>query len=199
MNKVKMIDERAAFEQWYSNDGEWHQSIERNTDGEYTYMPTAVNWNAWQARAALAATPAAPTLPDPRGCNACTHPDCGKFDGPRSVECRAMAEGVCARHDSTPAAAESVVLPEPVSTYIEVRECRGCGYIGINDADGTKAACNTCEWQGESPVEDKCPDCNEDGTMTSACPKCGARTSLIAETNLLAGVSAPAAHVGDEK
>mgnify|MGYP000853132490 FL=1 len=60
--------------------------------------------------AALAATPAAPTLPDPRGCNSCTHPDCGKFDGPHSVECRAMAEGVCARHDSTPAAAAPLPL-----------------------------------------------------------------------------------------
>ena len=36
-------------------------------------------------------------LPDPLGCRACTHPDCGRFDGPRQVECRAMADNACAR------------------------------------------------------------------------------------------------------
>ncbi|MEE6442787.1 MULTISPECIES: hypothetical protein [Pseudomonas] len=36
-------------------------------------------------------------LPDPLGCNDCAHADCGKFDGPRQVECRAMADNACAR------------------------------------------------------------------------------------------------------
>ena len=55
-------------------------------------------------RAMLAAAPAAPApalapqgLPDPLGCNACTHPSCGRYGGPRSVECRAMADNACAR------------------------------------------------------------------------------------------------------
>lgn len=43
--------------------------------------------------------PEAPSLPDPHGCNACTHPHCGRFDGPQNVECRAMAENVWARKD----------------------------------------------------------------------------------------------------
>jgi len=43
------------------------------------------------------AVPPEQPLPDPHGCRSCTHPDCGRFDGPRSVECRAMAEGACAR------------------------------------------------------------------------------------------------------
>ena len=73
-----------------------------------------------------------------------------------------------------------------VSTYVEVRECSDCGHVGINDADGSKAACNTCEWYGDSPREDKCPGCNRVGTMTAACPKCGSRTLLLAETHLLA-------------
>ncbi len=74
----------------------------------------------------------------------------------------------------------------PVSTYVEVRECSDCGHVGINDADGSKAACNTCEWHGDSPREDKCPGCNRVGTMSAACPKCGSRTLLLAETHLLA-------------
>ena len=74
----------------------------------------------------------------------------------------------------------------PVSTYVEVRECSDCGHVGINDTDGSKAACNTCEWYGDSPREDKCPGCNRVGTMTAACPKCGSRTLLLAETHLLA-------------
>ena len=74
----------------------------------------------------------------------------------------------------------------PVSTYVEVRECPDCGHVGINDADGSKAACNTCEWYGDSPREDKCPGCNRVGTMSAACPKCSSRTLLLAETHLLA-------------
>ncbi len=36
-------------------------------------------------------------IPDPLGMRQCTHPDCGRYDGPRSVECRAMADNACAR------------------------------------------------------------------------------------------------------
>ena len=82
----------------------------------------------------------------------------------------------------------------PVSTYVEVRECPDCGHVGINDADGSKAACNTCEWYGDSPHEDKCPGCNRVGTMSAACPKCGSRTLLLAETHLLAAAPQAAAH-----
>lgn len=85
--------------------------------------------------------------------------------------------------------------PAAVPTYIEVRECSDCGHIGINDADGSKAACSKCDWQGDSPVEDKCPDCNTVGTMTAACSKCGARASLLAETTLHAEPIAAAAPV----
>lgn len=94
---------------------------------------------------------------------------------------------------SAPECAALATTPAAAPTYIEVRECSACGHIGINDADGTKAACNTCEWQGESPVEDKCPGCNTEGTMTTACPKCGARTSLIAETTLQTEAATPPA------
>lgn len=36
-------------------------------------------------------------LSDPLNLNQCQHPDCGRFNGPRSVECRAMADNACAR------------------------------------------------------------------------------------------------------
>jgi hypothetical protein len=56
-------------------------------------------------RCAQGATPG--PLPDPLGCKACMHPTCGRFDGPRQVECSAMAEGACARpRPDQPAQAE---------------------------------------------------------------------------------------------
>ncbi|MFG0851907.1 hypothetical protein ACF8R4_12975 [Pseudomonas sp. FYR_2] len=48
-------------------------------------------------RAALSASAEPSPMPDPLGCNECAHTDCGKFDGPRQVECRAMADNACAR------------------------------------------------------------------------------------------------------
>lgn len=71
--------------------------------------------------------------------------------------------------------------------YVEVRECSNCQHVGINDDDGKTAACNTCEWSGPSPKKDHCPGCGRDGTMTSACPKCGERTHLLASATLAAG------------
>lgn len=47
--------------------------------------------------ATLSASAEPSPLPDPLGCNQCTHVECGKFDGPRQVECRAMADNACAR------------------------------------------------------------------------------------------------------
>ena len=53
-------------------------------------------WAGYTER--VAAPPQAEPLPDPLGCNACRHPDCARFDGPRAVECSAMADNACARH-----------------------------------------------------------------------------------------------------
>lgn len=142
-------------------------------------------------RAALDATPAAVEVPaedDPAALLQLAYlVESGR--GMIQVERKEIADALRGQA-ATPAAAP---------TYIEVRECSDCGHIGINDADGTKAACNTCEWQGESPVEDKCPGCNTEGTMTTACPKCGARTSLIAETTLQTEAATPAAAAPDMK
>lgn len=46
---------------------------------------------------ALSASAEPSALPDPLDCNECTHAECGKFDGPRQLECRAMADNACAR------------------------------------------------------------------------------------------------------
>ncbi len=70
------------------------------------------------------------------------------------------------------------------TTYVECRECDSCGHTGLNDADGLRASCNTCGWTGDSPEEDKCPDCQREGTMSAACPKCGERYRLIAAKDI---------------
>jgi hypothetical protein len=69
---------------------------------------------AWKSSRAAATAPADATqLPDPLGCRACTHPDCGRFDGPRQVECRAMASNACARKDAT----------APADALVALRKC----------------------------------------------------------------------------
>jgi len=82
--------------------------------------------------------------------------------------------------------------------YVEVHECNNCGHIGINDSDDS-AACNTCDWIGPSPKEDKCPGCAQEGTMTSACPKCHERNHLIASTTLAAASEPRAPVLTDEQ
>ena len=69
-------------------------------------------------------------------------------------------------------------------TYVEARECGACGHVGINDSSDTQAACKNCNWSGDSPKEDHCPGCAQNGTMTAACPKCGSQYSLLAERTL---------------
>ncbi|MDR0226123.1 MAG: DUF4406 domain-containing protein [Burkholderiaceae bacterium] len=93
------------------------------------------------------------------------------------------------------AAPQAPVQEAPARAHVAVLQCDCCGHIGINDAADGRAACNTCDWQGDSPSEDKCPGCQAVGTMTSACAECGARTSTIAETHLQAAPQAPAAPV----
>ncbi|UBM23352.1 hypothetical protein K8374_13160 [Pseudomonas sp. p1(2021b)] len=62
-------------------------------------MPTEQLLRDWGSSidAALSVSVEPSTLPDPLRCNECTHANCGKFDGPRQVECRAMADNACAR------------------------------------------------------------------------------------------------------
>lgn len=43
-----MDDVRTAFEQWYSDNGSWPSSVERNGD-DYKLMQAQQAWTAWQA------------------------------------------------------------------------------------------------------------------------------------------------------
>lgn len=85
----------------------------------------------------------------------------------------------------------------PVESRYECRECDNCGHAGINDANLTQGACFSCEWSGPEPVEDKCPGCGDEGCMTAACPKCGARYRFIAELEPAILPAEPVASVPD--
>ena len=69
-------------------------------------------------------------------------------------------------------------------TYAEARECEHCNHVGINDSAEGVATCVACQWIGDSPKEDKCPDCEAEGTMTASCPKCHHEYRLIADATL---------------
>ena len=84
-------------------------------------------------------------------------------------------------------------VPEQAGTYAEARECEHCNHVGINDAANGIASCTACKWNGDSPKEDKCPDCEAEGTMTASCPKCHHEYRLIADATLAA--TQPAAQV----
>lgn len=97
----------------------------------------------------FAAPPSAPAaesaepggLPDPHGCNKCQHPDCGRFNGPHHVECRAMADNACARDYAQPTAAtadaQCCTSPRP--------DCMGMLVDGI----GNKCAAMSEDAQGD--------------------------------------------------
>lgn len=63
-------------------------------------LPSQFRWaDLWMDMCKAAATPpAGPKLPDPLRLNDCQNQNCGRFNGPRSVECRAMADNACARN-----------------------------------------------------------------------------------------------------
>lgn len=80
----------------------WDRIHERGRDHMRNYAKAVADVLAATQPSAAPAKAAAASSPDPLGCNACTHPDCGRFNGPRSVECRAMADNACARKDAAP-------------------------------------------------------------------------------------------------
>ena len=80
-------------------------------------------------------------------------------------------------------------------TYVVAHQCDNCGHIGINDEAENKSACNSCDWSGDSPAEDRCPQCERDGTMNSACPECGGHYLCLAESHINAAPAQPPALV----
>jgi hypothetical protein len=68
-----------------------------------------------------ASEPVPAQKPDPHGCNACTHPQCGRFEGPQKIECRAMADNACARDYATAQpASEPVARADALNTLCKM-------------------------------------------------------------------------------
>lgn len=82
---------------------------------------------------------------------------------------------------------------EQKPTYVECRECAGCGHTGINDSLDTHSACSRCAWIGPNPAADKCPGCAAENVMSAACPKCGCIYRLLAESEITAPTTQPEA------
>jgi hypothetical protein len=115
----------------------------------------------------------------------CQHPDCGRFKDGAGWGCRAMRDNACAKDEASDMGYGEAQKAGEATLYVEVRECSGCNHIGVNDSPSDKSACNSCGWVGPYQKEDHCPECRQDGTMTSACPECGDHiTCLIASANL---------------
>ncbi len=57
--------------------------------------------------------------PDPLGVLSCTHPDCGRYEGPRSHECRAMADNACAR----PSICQGHAAQQEADALVGLRGC----------------------------------------------------------------------------
>lgn len=65
IRNIDIDTERKLFEAWYSEDGKYRLSVERNEDS-YKLMQAAQSWIAWQARAALIAPQQETMLSDER-------------------------------------------------------------------------------------------------------------------------------------
>ncbi|AAN67160.2 MULTISPECIES: hypothetical protein [Pseudomonas] len=92
--RAELTDTREAYLNQSARLVKANQEIERLKNP--TFADTIKSPPAW-VRAALSASAEPSALPDPLGCNDCTHAECGRFDGPHQVECRAMADNACAR------------------------------------------------------------------------------------------------------
>ncbi|MFE1574185.1 hypothetical protein ACFIQG_20600 [Comamonas odontotermitis] len=88
-----------------------------------------------------------------------------------------------AAHAATPALPATKAAPAAV-VYAEARECSHCNHVGINDSADGVAACTRCGWHGDSPKEDKCPECEAEGSMTASCPKCHYEYSFLADASI---------------
>lgn len=92
-----------------------------------------------------------------------------------------------------PAPAPSAArLTQDGKLHVTAWECHGCGHRGIDDGDDAAEACSDCNWRGPCPDEDVCPGCGREGTMVSACPKCGDRYYIKAEADIVIPTAAQA-------
>ncbi|WGX44974.1 LysM peptidoglycan-binding domain-containing protein [Pseudomonas aeruginosa] len=109
----------------------------------------------------------------------------GYFDGCADAYKSASLSDVLRLRADCDAALARVAELESATSHIEVRQCVNCRHIGINDA-ADYAACHDCRWTGPEPDEDKCPGCGSENCMAAACPECGGRYELVAETDISA-------------
>lgn len=93
------------------------------------------------------------------------------------------------RKAPAPHAEPAPAQDERQPVYVECRECTECGHAGINDQADGDSACSHCSWSGASPDEDKCPECQREGTMSASCPKCGCRYRLIADAEIATSIA----------
>ena len=54
IQQAEVTDERAAFEEWATNEGKWPKAVDRDHNGCYLLLQTSYAWTVWQARALLA-------------------------------------------------------------------------------------------------------------------------------------------------
>ncbi len=53
LSSSEKADARAAFEDWFSDEGKWPQAVQRNGDG-YMLAQAQSSWQAWEAATAVA-------------------------------------------------------------------------------------------------------------------------------------------------
>lgn len=84
--------------------------------------------------------------PDPLGVLSCTHPDCGRYEGHRSHECRAMADNACAR----PSICQGHAAQQESDDLVGLRGCNSrhggirSGYPCIYRMRTTDPGCTGC-------------------------------------------------------
>ena len=146
-------------------------------DGRYAVNPDTTGDPKWH-RLGPVDVSALPAIAALRACKETCERIIDQYDDfTAGVDWRALGEAID-RGLAQPAEAKKRTV------YVEACECGECGHVGINDNNNDTAACSTCGWRGPSPEKDLCAGCGRAGTMTSACPQCGARSHLLASAHI---------------
>ena len=156
---VAVPDEREAFEKWMSNDGQWPSAIEREADGGYKLMQAASHWNAWQARAALAATPAAEPFgyfkAEPFGWTDCGPDDEGAVALYEKPQALLATGGQALARSKNGWTFEELEAQLAEATKADPENCRAVGEELLKVIHDNFAALKAIGWDGpvDSPVE----------------------------------------------
>lgn len=63
----------------------------------------------------------------------------------------------------------------------ELRQCEECPHRGRGDESRRMSVCLECKETQPADCDDHCPICQQNGTMFTACPKCGAPYHLASD------------------